>query len=181
MTLIALGAASTSDEAYQLPLDQVVNLNDIFNDANVKIVTSGSTPTTVIGKDTQAYQIGVSLFALQVLGNEHRWYVVTLYANGERKGSVDCYPGWVCTIETKKEPNPRYGEKKIWMDQSGVAHLYQAKGTLPTLRLELEQKVLQPPLDAPDPNGAEIGKAPDGSILFSASRRWSYNHEQQYN
>ncbi|EHA58414.1 hypothetical protein MGG_04403 [Pyricularia oryzae 70-15] len=51
MTLIALGAASTSDEAYQLPLDQVVNLNDIFNDANVKIVTSGSTPTTVIGKD----------------------------------------------------------------------------------------------------------------------------------
>ncbi|TLD20439.1 hypothetical protein PspLS_08459 [Pyricularia sp. CBS 133598] len=51
MALIALGGASDPADVSQLQLDQTIKLNDVLNDPNVKIVITGSNPTTVIGKD----------------------------------------------------------------------------------------------------------------------------------
>lgn len=123
------------------------------------------------------------LFALQVLGNEHPWYVVTLYANGERKGSVECYPGWMCKLDTEKKPNPTGSYKFIWMDAKEKAHIFEPKKSdfdRLNLQLTLKTEVLGRHLDVPDANGARIMETPDGSTLFYAPKRWSYNHLEQY-
>ncbi|KAI6364319.1 hypothetical protein MCOR25_005657 [Pyricularia grisea] len=52
MALVALGAATSAAEASQLQLTQIINLQNIVSNQNFKVVTTGSAPTTVIGKDT---------------------------------------------------------------------------------------------------------------------------------